>query len=574
MFCSSICTCALIYLLCLCPRLQAQGVFIDENYDEWTQLNQDPAADNPFGADILACAADNDENRIYFYLELKDELLLQSNDDVALFIDVDNNTATGRLKDGIGADLAYFFSGRFGAIYHNSSTTYIDHEDIYLVQQPSVRSTQFEIGLNRSLLLNGSTTKMQTIRYLIESSGDQIPNTSGGFTYSCGTATPAMPETRYAKAASDLRICSYNVHFDDIFDSFRQSSFLRILGAINADIIGFQEVYDHSSGDLADLVRIAQGIPATTQLYHASAGVDVHMVSKYPIRGVQSIDGNGAFHMLMPQQQDASLVDVLVINAHLPCCERDEERQDEIDRILQFIRKQKEGLGPFDLADEFPIIVLGDMNFVGSSENPYSLIHGAISNTSLYGTGFHPNWDGGPFSDIVARATGTRNSCTWFSKDSDYSPSRIDYLLYTHGRMRAKNSFVLNVEQMSAADRSELNLLATDADNASDHLPLVVDVRIQDDWSATETPAWADALELLQFSDHLLVLYNGVVSGVFDLHLFEASNGQQASSQRLLLDAAGARIDTKNLKAGVYLISLNRLSDGSRYTKKIFIEPK
>ncbi len=560
-----------ISLLGIQTALHAQTLFIDEQFDEWTNLIEDPTGDNAFGTDFIACAASTSQNRIFFYLKLHTPLLLQAQDDVALYIDLDDNVATGRMKNGIGADLVYYFSDRYGIVYEQNGSRFIDHEDIYLVHQPSVRANQFEIGINRDIQLNGSSFTVQNFRYLFVSAGDQIPNGNGGISYTATMEIVDPPNIRYSKDPRDIRICSYNVHFDDLFVSTKQPSFLRIFAAIQADVWAIQEVYDHSDQEIADLIRVAQNIPVSQELYHASAGHDVHIISKYPVQAAHSIAGNGAFHLQLPISTDEQVVDVLIINAHLPCCERDQERQDEIDQILKFIRNQKSGIGPFDMEGEFPIVVVGDMNFVGSDQNPYSLIHGEIANNNLYGPNFNPGWNDKSFNDIKAPASGTHNSCTWSSEESSYSPSRIDYILYTGGRMRARNSFVLNVAKMSAADRNQLNLLSLDGENASDHYPIVADVRIRDDWSGTENPTWSASIQFKEDDQYIYLVYNGLTDHLFDFQIIQIGSGQRSIYGHLEPQNKLIQIDKSTFSQGCYTLTIRSQMDGSFWNKKFII---
>ena len=83
------------------------------------------------------------------------------------------------------------------------------------------------------------------------------------------------------------------------------------------------------------------------------------MISKYPILKKQSIQGNAAFLL------DVGESKMIVIVVHFPCCDNDEDRQLEVDRIMQFVRQVKSGISPFGTLPNTPIIIMGDTNFVG-----------------------------------------------------------------------------------------------------------------------------------------------------------------------------------------------------------------
>ena len=95
-----------------------QGIRIDERFDDWenrTALVQDKKNDGAFASiDFAKIAAANDSLMIYFYLELGRDFNIQSNNNLKLNIDLDNNPLTGLAYNGIGVDLQYNFAAKNG----------------------------------------------------------------------------------------------------------------------------------------------------------------------------------------------------------------------------------------------------------------------------------------------------------------------------------------------------------------------------------------------------------------------------------------------------------------------------
>ena len=57
-----------------------------------------------------------------------------------------------------------------------------------------------------------------------------------------------------------------------------------------------------------------------------------------------------------------------------------------------------------------------------------------------------------------------------------FSPGRLDWILYSDATLEVVNAFVLNTDKLSARALADAGLESEDT-QASDHLPVVVDVR-------------------------------------------------------------------------------------------------
>ncbi len=464
----------IFFLLSFANIAFCQGVFLDENYDDWQNIDvihEDPTGDGVFSnIDFRRVWASNDEKFLFLRIETGEEINLQDNQNITVYIDVDNNPSTGISIENIGAEILYNFGQRSGQIYNGNNSINVGHNDVGVFSSPTVSSDEFEIAIRRQYSNSISFDYFidGEIKFIFKngSNGDQVPN-ENALSYSLDNSlnTENIP-FEFEKELSDFRLLSYNVRFDNLFENNSGASQLRLIKAVNPDIIAFQEIYDHSSQETSLLIE--NTFPNQTW-FHSKVEPDIIMVSKHPIKEKEASDGNGFFLIEIDDQ------DVLIINAHLPCCDNDTDRQVEIDKILSKIRDLKNGVGPFELIENTPIILLGDLNLVGDYENQRTLIEGDIANNNGFGPDFNPDWDGSTFKDAKPVTTNLPMHITWYSPGSSFAPGRLDYQIYTASVLNVNNSFSLFTNALSIESLNELSLEINDSMNGSDHMPLVVD---------------------------------------------------------------------------------------------------
>ncbi|MEE9186519.1 MAG: endonuclease/exonuclease/phosphatase family protein, partial [Bacteroidota bacterium] len=269
-----------------------------------------------------------------------------------------------------------------------------------------------------------------------------------------------------------LRVLSYNVLFDGLFGPARVPSFERILRAIEPNLIGFQEIYNHNAQETANQVESMLPSSGGEQWYSSKVAPDIVAVSRYQITDTYAIDGNGAFLIDLRPAFNSNL---LLIVAHPPCCANNEGRQREIDAMMAFIRDAKAPGGVLDLAPSTPILIVGDMNLVGFSQQLKTLLTGDIVNVNTYGPPFAPDWDGSDFVDLMPRHTDLPMTFTWFNPSSSFSPGRLDFIVYSESLLDIGNNYILFTPSMSEDSLVAYGLQASDATLASDHLPVVSD---------------------------------------------------------------------------------------------------
>ncbi len=453
----------------VCTILDAQQIILDEKFSDWTNqiVYTDPLNDgSSSGLDFENIGISNDDRNLYIYFELNKEISLQEDNNLYLYIDIDNNINTGQFTRGIGADLAYALGQNQRSLFLNNFEWFVNAFDIGYVGCPTVTSDRFELKISRTLTGGNNTVQMSgNIKVIIEDNiggGDVAPDNSGGISYTMSDASIALPSYSLERQnADDIRFLSWNVLRDNYFETGPREAINRVLTAVNPDVIAFQEIYDHSATQTKNQVAVALNTPSA-DLYAEKIFPDIILVSKFPIIDVASANGtgNGAFKI------NDGTRDWLIISVHLPCCDNDTGREEEVERILSFIEDAKNGSAAITIEDNTPILIMGDTNFVGFADQPITLQQGLNEG---------PDW-GGEMEDLIPYTTGEPATFTWYDPFGNFfSPGRLDYVIYSGSVVRANNSLVLFTESMEPDELNSYGLLKDDTTVAADHLPVIAD---------------------------------------------------------------------------------------------------
>jgi hypothetical protein len=452
-----------------------QTIRIDGNFDDWADIDPifvDATNDGQSnGIDLERIWAYNDQTFLYFRFELNKEINLQENNELAIYIDYDNDINTGFKINGIGSEVRLFFGDRQGIITVANNTEFVNFWPLGLMASPSVSGTEFEIAIARSISDSGlNVTAGNVVSFRLEDNGfngDEAPNDLSGIDYNVDNSIiTERPEFDLnVDPNSTFRFMTYNIENDQLFEPFRKQNFRRIFQAINPDVIALQEVRDFNSSETMELIE--EFLPGTW--YHKKHGFDIVTISRYPINFSENINGNGAFYL------DVNGKEVLLVNCHLPCCENDTDRQREVDGIMSYIRESRGGNEDYLLSEDTPIIIAGDMNFVGDNDQPNTFITGDIFSNGTYGPDFIPDWDGTNLEDVDASVTGALTNFTWINPFGSFFPGKLDWVFYSGSQMKLQNSFSLWTAAMTTSELNEYELSSADILNAADHLPVVAD---------------------------------------------------------------------------------------------------
>ncbi len=457
---------------------------MDGFYCDWEGIDPvyvDPSGDGgASGIDLGRLWIADDDDFLYMRFEVGTEIQLNAGHQLRIYIDTDENQTTGLQIGGIGADLIWNLGNRDGTFWVGGGQIPVRHADVLFRALPSVTADEFEVSFGRHALPDGITplfpsSQIKVMMYDFIAGGDMLPDPGEtlAYTFDQGTLPPETAISLAKEHPDDVRMISLNVLSDGLWHSTRGEKLRRQIQAVQPQIISFQEIYNHTPTQTRNLIE--SWLPSEQgQFWFAGGTFDCHTVSRYPIQGSWNLDGNTAFLINTTSVFDRKM---LLINVHLPAGTNDAGRQAQVDNILAFIRDAKEPGGTLFLEEGSPIMVIGDMNFVGDSQQLRSLLTGDIVDNGSFGPDFDPDWDGTDLADLVCRQTEKRTSYTWRNDSSFYWPGRLDFIIFTDSALDVGNQFILYPRTMSPDSLAAHGLLATDHEG-SDHLMVCADFRL------------------------------------------------------------------------------------------------
>ena len=465
----------LLYLTCL---RAAHPIVIDGLFDDWQEVPvtiTDPEGDYNYD-DWAELKITNDDDFIFFKISLhSEETLLQNWNNFYLYIDSDRDSLTGHPFRGIGAELAWHFGYRTGQYFEQDGIIDLWQNDITLRQAPTVTSTEFEIAIARGSFVLSDPDSIAVIFSSFYDTGDYMPDSWGGVVYQLDT-TVLGPAEPILMEKTGTRLVTYNTLNTGILESDRQPKFQRIIQALDPDIIALQE---HSEwNEIGDI--ISSWFPEDTW-YQGYTFRDLVVLSKYPIINQANLISSERTMCALLQTDDPINPYLLILNSHFSCCDNDDDRHEQVDELVQVLREWRlNDNGPFDLPEGTPMFHVGDFNFVGYREQIETVTAGNIQDEGNYGSDFPLDWDGTAITDLFSRQTHKRMAYTWRSDGSSFNPGKLDYVLYTDSNLSILNHFVLNTLAMPDSVLNEWELEAEDTNEASDHLPRIVDFMVTD----------------------------------------------------------------------------------------------
>ena len=477
--CLFICPFIFTYLFCGHP------ISIDGQFEDWAEVPtvyNDTEGDG-LSADYSSLKITYDSQFLFIYFNFyNDEFLMQDWNDFHLYIDADNDSSTGHYVYGIGAELDWTFGDRSGYKYVNGQQTELYQNDITLRIAPTITSIEFEIAIARDsspLTMNGSQSLNQgkLVFSEIEEDGDIVPDEPGGISFSIGDDPVPLPQaiTLERSNEEDIRLVSYNTWNEGILDNDRQIHFKRILQALDPDIIALQE-----HGDWDDIDDIIQSWFPDEEWYASWTYRDLVVLSRFPIISDANMISSERTMAALLNTEDELGKDLLIFNSHLSCCANNEDRQQQVDEFAGAWREWVTNeSGPFELEYGTPFVHVGDFNYVGYRQQVETIRDGDIEDEVQYGNDFSPDWDSTAIIDLFPRHTHKRMGYTWRKDGSSFNPGKLDYVFYSDATIDTGKYYILNTLAMDdlALDYYELNL--DDTQIASDHLPIVFDIKIE-----------------------------------------------------------------------------------------------
>lgn len=463
-------------------RAPSPPVVIDGSFSDWRE-----------GAELRADGYD-----LFLRLRLPHAVDLQSGDEsVVVLLDLDGDPVTGgslpTLDVESPAELAVVFglptpSGRSGTgvfeLAAGREPRDVGHAAIDLRFAPTHASQEFEIRMRREALPghNPRGGRVGAEVYLVDA-GAQV-----AFRRSLGHIVPPPPGPRVGVQAlptvrpeKSIRVVSWNVLFAAPMQT--PEPFSRVLRALDPDVILLQE---WNGVPAAELERwFASNVsPGWSAL--VSAGWGVAIVARGPIERLvpyeiprpEGAPGDG-FRPERTLRLVAGVVrtkkgPLAVASMHLKCCggadgAEDRARVAEAKRIREVL-----GRALADLGGDAPVarVLGGDLNLVGS-RRPLEVLREGLGSR-------------GEELEVAAMpVAGDRAWYTWRRDRSRFAAGRLDYLLFSGGQRIS--SFALDAQRLAASSLESLGIEGGDT-QASDHLPLVLDLRPLDSTSVRGTP--------------------------------------------------------------------------------------
>jgi len=361
------------------------------------------------------------------------------------------------------------------------------HAEIDFTMAPTYASEWVEARIGRlgSALIGSGLDAPGTARamVLIEDDAREVVGFSDPFEVGLprvaddlGLATRAVP----VQQAGTVRVLSFNVLRAK--PAREPEAFARLIAALAPDVILFQEFDGLDAAELGDWLdehvgtleapgggdRGAGSWAAVALPDHGVAVATPHPIARpfdEPVT-LEGPSGRERTARAVSAVIDTPLGPILATSLHLKCCGSADSREDRI-RMAEaeainaaFARLLDESAG-----DGVPAlrVIGGDVNLVGTRP-PLDRI----------GVGL--DVDGSDLSTVEARVLGDRAYYTWSDPDSAFSPGRLDWILYADAGAAVTNAFVLDLGRLTRRSVEAAGLDPTDT-AASDHLPLVVDLR-------------------------------------------------------------------------------------------------
>ncbi|MBK7407045.1 MAG: endonuclease/exonuclease/phosphatase family protein [Saprospirales bacterium] len=331
-------------------------IVIDGRMDDWTDiapLFQPERPAKPF--DLTSLWVTDDAQYLFLRIDLNQDILLQENNSLALYLDIDGQGETGDLA---GAEIAFFFGDRRGYIQHDGESIPIEYQALDLYIAPSTMGHSFEISISWTAhpwLKKLGFGEHRLGVMLFDRREKEILCYAHYFP--TREARPILPLTTLDRAdPSHLRLVTHNVNKRH-FHPDKRDVFTRIYQALDPDILLLEEAYEGSAEEILDYFRPAlNGAP---DWYAYKAGEEATVVLS-PFPAIQVVPlGNSAAYLL--DLRPAYEGELALVVLSMPCCRADSARQAEADQIADYVRVWKD----FQLKPGTPIVLAGDANLVG-----------------------------------------------------------------------------------------------------------------------------------------------------------------------------------------------------------------
>lgn len=476
---------------------QALPLFsFDGRFDDW-----------PDGTPALA-----DPYFLYFRLSLPGVVGLQAADTMTeLLIDLDGDPDTGRgvptENSGaalLGVELALRFAPRDGHSGHglpggaaamayatDGRPTPLRHQQVAFAALPTHSSDAFELRVARHVLeqhavmaqLRAAGRGRAMFRRIAADGAVAWQSELMSFDRPVAKGTPPRAGTLPARPDDSIRVMSINVRWGGPLAE--PGPLARVVAAVNPDIVLLQEwdqrgerAPESSAARSAALAgwfdtyvpgerpwqarrSQALGVAIVARAELSPLGPD-RVYYKLPADGGDAAGGRVSYIAALV---DSPLGPVAVASIHLSCCGAPGSVEDR-KRVAQSAAVRAVFEAALADTDAAMVVIGGDFNLVGEVQ-PQATLAAAL------------DVDGSDLAVAPALAPGDRAATTWRDPRSRFSPSQLDFLLYSDATTELQAAFVVDTATLSDADLERAGLLRDDA-MFSDHLAVVIDLRRRD----------------------------------------------------------------------------------------------
>ena len=466
-------------------------IVIDGRFDDWGEVQPkliDPVDAAGEAIDLRDISLTSDGRFVHLLVDFGRTVNIQKLDvAVHLVLDVDGNESTGRNAFGLnGADLDIILSptdGLGGVALASTAPNApsLNPYDIGFTFGPTYANRRFEFRIERGAKLAGipsflASGRMQGKIVCTDPQGDVIDRTAafGSDLAPLRIAEQTVTAEPPAKSpgAGAIRMMSWNAASGALIRN--PEPFVRVLAAINPDVIFLQELTERSSASQLESFlnqRLSSETSNEWTVIFGEGGGNLRcaVASKLPLELAEP------FEVLpYPDWPDRSLRvagavittanrRLLCVSVHFRCCGGIGSQQDfirilEAETIREELRKLTES-GSID-----GVIVAGDLNLVGS-RRPLDLLTTRLALTDL------------SLIEAEPYQLDSLSNATWSDRKQPFVPGRLDYLLFSQRTLAAPSSFVFDTHDLSPPTLRRLGLRTDDTGSASDHFPVVVDVQ-------------------------------------------------------------------------------------------------
>lgn len=464
------------------PRAQGAtgAVTIDGDVGEW--------------ATGVVATADEAYLYVRFSVEEKGESTLQAaNHTVTVHLDIDGSGGTGATMldpvdaAGMGVDVEIAFSprGADGSLERgvaafvvdgNGARTRVPAAALDVCFAPTHAAPWYEMRISRHVAAGTDMSALERagawegVITLRDTSG-KLVGWSDAFLAQKPEASaqpPLADASLPAKPEGAIRVLNWNIHRNAPEKS--PAGFVRVIEATRPDVIVLQEWEAESPDQIRRWFH--EHLESPTGSWHALSGkawgvaiVAPHEITPLVRDGVTFPRG-GREHRARVAAGVVPLAegDIVLASVHLKCCGAAGTDEDAT-RIAEG-RAIAAALGRAVERDPTWVrVVAGDMNLVGTR-------------TPLDEIGRGLDVDGSDLEIAPVRVLGDRATYTWVDWSTSFTPGRLDWVLYSGAGSVVENAFSIDTRRLSEASLARMGLDRGDS-GSSDHLPVVVDVRIR-----------------------------------------------------------------------------------------------